>query len=282
MNYLLFNPLADSGKCIDKVKAFKEKYDGELRDITTLDVRELIKGLDESDEIFVLGGDGTLNRFCNDVYGLDIKQKIYACPVGTGNDFFNDVKDGPYAERDRVLMNEYIKRLPKVTVNGVERRFINGIGYGLDGMCCQVADDKKAKGVKKINYTAIALRLCLIDYKPMSAKVIVDGVEKHYDNVWILPSMKGRFYGGGMMIAPSQDRLSADGKVSVVVFYSKSRLKLLANFSKVFTGKHVTLTKMIEILTGNEVYVEYEKPTALQVDGETVRNVAFYKVSTND
>ncbi|MBO4572148.1 MAG: diacylglycerol kinase family protein [Clostridia bacterium] len=277
--YLLYNHLANNGNCLAKAEELKAAIgDCELKDVVGLDMHGFIASLAEDDEIHLCGGDGTVNHFANDVADIDLKQNVYLYEGGTGNDFMNDVKDK--VENGRLLLNPYLKNLPKVFVNGIEKRFINGIGYGLDGMCCQVADDQIAKGKKKINYTNIAVKLLLIDYKPKKATVTVDGVTKIHEYVWILPTMKGRYYGGGMMIAPDQDRLDPSGKVTVVVFKNKGRLKVLMNFSKVFTGEHVKLTDMIEIVTGNEVTVEYDEPTALQIDGETVRNVKKYTVTT--
>ena len=278
MKHLLFNPLANNNQCKAKADEFATKLDScEVKDVTALDARAFVEGLSAEDEVYLLGGDGTINHFANDTYGVDYKAKIYYYPAGTGNDFFNDVKDKAEAN-GCVLLNPYMKNLPTVYVNDIERRFVNGIGYGLDGMCCQVADDQMAKGKTKINYTSIALKLLLFTYSPKKARVVVDGVEKTYENVWILPTMKGRFYGGGMMVAPAQDRLDESGNVTVVVFKNKGRLKILMNFSKIFTGEHVKLTNMIDIRTGKDVLVEYDEPTALQIDGKTVRNVKSYRV----
>ena len=277
--YVLYNPLANNGNGKGSADALVAKIgECQVDDVTKTDVKAYLSNLAEDDEVYLVGGDGTINHFINDVYGLDVKQNVFVYAGGTGNDFINDVKD---AVKDELLLfNPYFKDLPTVFVNDTEYKFINGVGFGLDGMCCQVADDKKAKGKTKINYTSIAIKLLLIDYKPKTATVTVDGVSKTYDHVWILPSMKGRYYGGGMKIAPDQNRLSPDGKVTAVVFHNKGRLKVLMNFSKVFTGEHVKLTDMIEILTGNEITVEYDSPTALQIDGETIRNVKKYTVKT--
>ena len=277
MKYLLFNSLSNNETGAAKALEIKAKLgECEMMDVTKItDIRKVIGAMNEKDEVCLVGGDGTLNRFVNDLDGVDVKPAVYLYPAGTGNDFFNDVKK----EGDEcVKINEYIKGLPTVYVNDIVKKFINGIGYGIDGMCCQVADDQKAKGKKKINYSSIAVNLLLFTYTSKSAKVTVDGVEKTYENVWILPTMKGRYYGGGMKVAPDQDRSDKDGKVSVVVFKGKSRLKVLMNFSKIFTGEHVKLVDMIEIRTGKEVTVEYNEPTALQIDGETVRNVRSYTV----
>ena len=69
--------------------------------------------------------------------------------------------------------------------------------------------------------------------------VIVDGKEYHYKDVFLASTMKGRFYGGGMMAAPDQDRNDPEHKVSVLVFRGKIRLQVLLVFSKIFTGEHL-------------------------------------------
>ena len=279
MKHLLFNPLANNNQCKQKADEFEKTLgECEVKDVTKLDAKSFVEGLKSDDEVYLLGGDGTVNHFANDTYGCETEAKIYYVPAGTGNDFYNDVKTEQTDKDGFVLLNPYLKDLPTVYVNDIERRFVNGIGYGLDGMCCQVADDQMAKGKKKINYTSIAVNLLLFTYSPKKARVVVDGEERTYENVWILPTMKGRFYGGGMMVAPAQNRLDESGKVTVVVFRNKGRLKVLMNFSKIFTGEHVNLTDMIDIRSGKDVYVEYDEPTALQIDGKTVRNVKSYRV----
>ena len=37
---------------------------------------------------------------------------------------------------------------------------------------------------------------------------------------------------------------------------------------------------MVEILVGKQVKVEFDRPTALQIDGETVLDVTSYEVKT--
>ena len=49
-------------------------------------------------------------------------------------------------------------------------------------------------------------------------------------------------------------------------------------FPKIFKGEHVKYTKMISIYKGSEVKVSFDKPTALQIDGETVLGVTEYTV----
>ena len=85
-------------------------------------------------------------------------------------------------------------------------------------------------------------------------------------------------YGGGMMTAPQQDRLAEDGEVTVVLFHGKGRLKTLMVFPSIFKGEHVNHKEMVAVHTGKEISVTFDRPTALQIDGETVLNVTNYKV----
>lgn len=276
MNYVLFNGLSNNKQGELTADALISKI-GEHKKISVLDVfvPSFLDGLDESDVIYLVGGDGTLNHFINDVYGKEIKPAVYFYPAGSGNDFINDVKDD--LKDGMVDLKKYIVNLPTVYVNGMEKKFINGIGYGLDGVCCELGDIQRAKSDKPVNYTSIALKLCLYAYKPRNATVVVDGKEYKFKKIWIAPTMKGRYYGGGMKVAPRQDRFSADGKVTFVAVSGGSRLTILTFFPKIFSGEHEQKS-IVKILEGKEVTVRFDKPCALQIDGETVLNVSKYTV----
>lgn len=81
-----------------------------------------------------------------------------------------------------------------------------------------------------MNYTAIAIKGLLFHYKPTNAVVTVDGETHSYRKVWLAPTMDGRFYGGGMMPTPGQNRLSPDGTVSTMVMFGAGKLKTLMVF----------------------------------------------------
>ena len=106
--------------------------------------------------------------------------------------------------------------------------------------------------------------------------VEVDGKTFEYDSVWIAPTMKGRFYGGGMMMAPAQDRNS--DKVTLVIYMSKSKIKALKEFPSIFKGEHINKTDMVKVHTGNHIHVKFSRPCSAQIDGETVLNVTEYSV----
>ena len=274
MKYYLYNSLSNNGIKPEFLEIVERLENTEIKEIIDLDYQGFLKNLKEDDEIVIVGGDGTLNYFVNEIKDLEINNKIYYRASGTGNDFMHDIEK---IDGEEILINQYVYNLPTVYVKDVERKFINGVGYGIDGYCCEVADEiKKKTPNKKINYTGIAIKGLLFHFKSATAIITVDGKEYVHENVWIAPTMKGRFYGGGMMIAPNQDRLN--GEVSVVVYHAKSRLKALMSFPSIFKGEHIKKEKMVSVYTGKEITVKFDHSCALQIDGETVLDVTEYKV----
>ena len=85
-----------------------------------------------------------------------------------------------------------------------------------------------------------------------------------------------------MMTAPQQDRNNPEGKLSVVVMHGSGKLKTLMVFPSIFKGEHISHTEMEEVLTGKEITVRFDSPAALQIDGETVKNVSEYSVKAYD
>lgn len=284
MVYILYNTFAGLHYGKDRLESkMAELFPGEeafYADVKTVDNKQVfVDAITNEDKLVIVGGDGTLNHFVNEVEDRDYSFPIYCYAAGTGNDFVNDVagvhNDVP------VLINKYIRRLPVIEVKGETYKFINGIGYGIDGWCCEVGNKNRDKTGKTPNYTAIALKGLLYAFKTVNAKITVDGVTREYKNCWMAPSMNGRYFGGGMMITPSQDRLNEARDLSVVAVHSKSRLKLLTVFPKIFKGGHVSHTDIFEVFTGKDVKVEFDRPVALQIDGETILGVTEYTAKSH-
>ncbi len=282
MYYILCNPLSANKQGAVLSQSLVSKLSDQ--EITFVDIRTVTdypgfwKGVNyDIDTVILTGGDGTLNRFINSNEGIDLPRNLYYFAAGSGNDFKKDVSPD---KDDLIPLHKYIHDLPTVTVNGQTSRFINGIGFGIDGYCCEVGDKMKEKSDKPVNYTGIAIKGLLFHFKPANARVTVDGVTTEYKKAWIAPSMKGKFYGGGMMVTPEQDRFDPEGKLSVCLMYGKGKIKTLMVFPSIFKGEHVKHPEMVKTLCGHEITVEFDRPTALQIDGETVLNVTSYTVSS--
>ena len=276
--YVLFNMLSGNGTGKDKVDDLKTFLRGKqvsYKDITKItDFESFFADLTIKDEIIICGGDGTLNHFINDTDGMRILPAIYYYPTGSGNDFWNDLGKKPGDNPIRI--EQYLKDLPFVEVNGMKKRFLNGIGYGIDGYCCEEGDRQREAGNKKIDYTSIAINGLLFKYKPTNAEIEVDGTHYSYKKVWLAPSMNGRYYGGGMIATPDQDRLGSDRLLSLLLFHGSGKIKTLMIFPSIFKGKHIDHPKNVEVKTGHRIKVTFDRPVALQIDGETVLNVKTY------
>lgn len=269
----MYNPLAGNGNAEEDAKLLQMVLDEELEyyDITRItNYAAFIGGMEKDDYLVIVGGDGTLNRFVNDTNGIEISREILYFPSGSGNEFARELG----SNGNPVVVTQHLKNLPCVEVNGKRYRFINGVGFGIDSYCCQVGDELKKIPCKKVNYTGIAIKGLLFHFQARNAKVTVDRKMYAYQKVWIAPTMHGKYYGGGMIPTPEQDRSS--DKLSLMLFHGAGRLRALSVFPSIFKGKHVKHKNMVAVHTGHEITVEFDRPTPLQIDGETILDVTKY------
>ena len=279
---VLYNPLSSTGTGEEKARRLADILgkDASIRFqslIELSDKRAFLDSLPADTYPIITGGDGTLSRFVDDLGGNPTRD-IYYYPAGTGNDFLNDL--GKTGDTEPFLLNPYITDLPHIHFNGETHVFINGVGYGIDGYVCEEGDRIRKKTGKPINYTGTAVKGLLYAYKRTKAYVTVDGQEYTFENVWMTPTMLGRFFGGGMMCAPGQDRLNPDGTVSLMVMRCRSKLRTLLLFPTIFKGNHIKATKIVTVFKGHDIRVKFDRPTALQIDGEVYSGVTEYTVTT--
>ena len=291
MTYVLFNPKATHAVSEDYVRIAANKGDDAVY-ISILDITDM-KGffdtLKADDEVLLMGGDGTLGFFAGNLAGYEIHNHMEFIPAGSGNDFYNDVKtlsDLPGVDNKddlhdgRVDLNAYVKDLPYVEYGTVRRTFVNGAGCGIDGEACYVGMKEHQRTGKPANYSLIAFRLALFGYRKNHAVITVDGKTVEFDDVWMVTTSNGRYFGGGVKIAPAQNRLNKDRTVTVVCLHKKSRLGTLARFRSLFTGDHVKRTDWCYVAEGKDVHVTFRYPCTLQIDGDTVPEVSEYAVKT--
>ncbi len=169
--YVLYNNLSNNGKGQSTAEQLKQHWAD--RELTFVNARDLddyagfFAGLQPDDEVCICGGDGTLNYLINHADCDSLTNKLFYFPAGSGNDFWTDLGKKPGDAPEQI--NRYIKNLPTVTVKGKTSKFINGVGYGIDGYCCEEGDRLREKSDKPINYTSIAIKGLLFRYKPTRA-----------------------------------------------------------------------------------------------------------------
>ena len=137
MTLILYNPHAnnhDISAALEGVRLYAAAHDTVEKDLTKVDLRAEICALSANDCVLLLGGDGTIMRLANALDGASYSVPVYLWKSGTGNDFLRDL--GKNEEAQPVLLNPFLVRLPRVEIKGKTYLYINGIGFGLDGMVC--------------------------------------------------------------------------------------------------------------------------------------------------
>lgn len=278
---VLYNPYSGKGNGLQNAKKLEKILkDAEIvyEDMVRItDQPKYIRSLPEDVTLIFTGGDGTLNRVINAIYDMELERDLYYFPAGSGNDFINDLELSH--ECEPFPINPYIQELPSVEVNGKSYRFINAVSIGLDGYCCEQQEILKQKGKKK-SYTGIAFEGLMGGYKTCGGSVTVDGVTKRYDKIWLAAAMFGRFYGGGVMMGPTQSRYNEAGELTAVAIHDVNRFKTLFMFPSVIKGKGGQYPSYIEYIKGHEIEITLDRPTAVQIDGDPISDVTTIRVKS--
>lgn len=277
---VLYNPNSGGGKGLSIAKEIEQLMGNNnysYMDITAIDdFDSFMSALSPNMNIILTGGDGTLNSFINKIGQDEIKNNIYFYASGSGNDFARDIN---LKKRTRpIIINDYIKDLPVANIGGKEYKFINCVGSGMDGYCCGEVERLRALSKKRGNYLYVAIKALVYAYKPCTVDVTVDGKEFTFKNTWLVPTMNGRYFGGGFMAAPKQDRLNNEKTLSVVAMHSKNIIKIIIAFLLIMFGKHTIMKSMISVIEGHNISVKLDRKATLQIDGETIPDISEYTV----
>ena len=262
---VLINPLAKK----EKVKKLTEEITAQLagRNILFKTFIEHWPGeINIYKEVWLIGGDGTLNYFLN--FYADIKIPIAIFKGGTGNDFAWKLY-GKISIMDQIT-NVLIAD-PQLVDAGLcnERIFINGIGIGFDG--------EVLKSINTIRFLGGHL-----GYLWLVVKKIFSFREYSYQMQFDDNTLAGKFLlvmitnstrtGGGFMVSP--DAKINDGKLNMVLCKPISVLKRLKYLPMIDKGNHL-IKEFIVHKTVSKIKIECEKEMLAQMDGELINAKTF-------
>ncbi|AWX42675.1 Putative lipid kinase YtlR [Metamycoplasma cloacale] len=289
MLYILYNSLSKTGKknrliqqIVKKaIKTFKMNEYKLLNLIQITQPQNFIKILNQyKDIVIIIGGDGTLYKIANEIYNIENLPKIYCYKAGTGNDFLRSIKEintTEVIEKKFFLLNPYLKSLPVIQWNNNNNKnvFLNGTGIGLDAHIANGLNEaKNAKSQRSF------FKFAYKEFKNFKAYdtvvVKIDGKEIIFKDVLLISIMNGKYYGGGMKIAPYANRLS--NTLDIIIFSQLSKAKLITLFPLVYTGLHKKI-KGVNILRGTNIEVYLDRKEIMQIDGEIYQDVQSVKIS---
>jgi diacylglycerol kinase (ATP) len=217
-------------------------------------------------DIFILGGDGTVNHFINRYPNISIPLSVFK--GGSGNDFgWKLYGDLSFESQVRKVLSSQAKPVDAGSCNG--RLFLNGVGIGFDG------EVVKSMGRKRIIAGHLAYLITVIKKIFFYREPVL---ELEYNNVkgslrcFMISVANGSRYGGGFMVAPQA--VVNDGWLDLVVIRKIHPLKRLFYLPKVEKGKHLSLS-VISCSKVKEITIRAQKVIPVHVDGELMEDKEF-------
>ena len=285
---LLVNPRAGSGapaRCLPRILQALRRLDLRFEVSQTScpgDAARIARDSfdDGSDILAVVGGDGTLNEAVQawiDEHG-DTRAGPELCviPTGTGGDFKRTL--GLSGDLDQAVdrlrtgtptaVDLGVMRLTGHDNSDCFRAFINIASFGVGGVTDILVNQAPKWLGGKISFFVGSAR-ALARYSNAKVRVDVDGSTFLEGRIFNVALANGRFFGGGMMIAP--DANCSDGMLDVVALGDMSKFESLALSSKIYRGAHLGLPNVTSTRGRTIVAVPApgEADVLLDVDGET-------------
>ncbi len=211
-------------------------------------------------DIWIVGGDGTLNYFFN--HYKEIKIPLVIFNGGTGNDF-HWLLYGKYTfeEQFQLALSAAPKPIDLGRCN--EKFFINGVGVGFEGEVARslTGKDKKAG---KASFMAMILKK-IFSYRSKYYQIIIDNKIIAPKKYMIIDVSNGSRAGGGFHIAP--DAKANDGLFDVVLIDALHPLKRLRWLPVIEKGQHLELP-FIYHSRAKKIIIESNELIQSHLDGE--------------
>ncbi len=232
-----------------------------------------------AERIVAIGGDGTVNEVVNGFFveGQPIAPDatFALVPYGTGGDFrrtlgvANDVQDAAkviaMGKRRRIDLG----KLTFVANTGGQaiRMFANITSFGLSGVVDRLVNDSKKRLGGKMAFAWASIK-ATFQYTNQRVQLVFDGTDRVESTIYNVAVANGRFFGGGMKVAPNAEL--DDGMFDVVAFGDMGLGEALKLSRKIYDGAHLSMDKV----TSRRARTVYAEPidsnavVELDVDGE--------------
>lgn len=215
--------------------------------------------------VYAVGGDGTINEVVNGMVGS--KSILAIVPTGSGNDFIRTIYP-PYSQKTlihRLLEGKTIS-VDLMQIN--HKYFLNIASVGLDAeIAFHASAFKKIKFIKGEVAYILSLFRTLLTYKSQRLKVSLDGEEVCNKKILLLAMANGRFYGGGIQIAPRAK--IDDAKVDICMVRELKLSKILPLILKLFKAQHEAADE-VEVYRARHMKIEGIDHFRVNIDGEII------------
>ncbi len=213
---------------------------------------------DDRNIIVSLGGDGTLNRVVNGIYGTNNILSLF--PLGTGNDFAKTVNE---------QMQNGINKVDIVKMNDVY--FINLVCFGVDADIGNNDSFVHSKYIPQSQRYNAGILQSFIKYHGRHMKVTVN--DKVYENDFTTVAVcNGKYYGRGFKLGTNSK--IDDGILDVYIVDNMNKLSLVKYMLGMKDGKHEANPKTTHLQT-TKLMVESDNEIACNYDGEKMTSKTY-------
>jgi YegS/Rv2252/BmrU family lipid kinase len=212
--------------------------------------REALQG--GADLIVAMGGDGTINEVVNGFFdgtkAIAPQAAFGVLPSGSGGDFVKSLgtsKDmrAACAQLKGEPRAIDVGRLTFVAHDGSKqvRHFINIASFGISGLVDQYVNQSSKPLGGTIAFATATLKAGM-KYKNANVRLVLDGAPPREGRIYNVAIANGRYFGGGMKVAPEASL--DDGLFDVITMGDFGFSDLLLRGLDIYSGKHVTNPKV--------------------------------------
>ncbi len=258
--------------------SFEEAMTSGPGDATRLAREAVQSGIDT---VVAVGGDGTTNEVVNGFFdgdrALTTTTALAVLPFGTGGDFRKsiglppDTRVAARALAERQIRTIDVGHLELTGRDGAPqaRIFINIASFGVSGLVDEYVNQTSKRLGGRLSFMLATARAGFT-YANQRVRLVFDGDSAGAVDVtvYLVAIANGRYFGGGMQIAPRAEL--DDGQFDVVAMGDVSKWDLLRHGRRIYNGTHLELDK-VSHRRARTVRAEPvgSEPVRLDVDGET-------------
>jgi YegS/Rv2252/BmrU family lipid kinase len=292
--FVIVNPRSANGatgKQFDTIAAAIRSSVGEHAHAFTerpLHATELARRAIESghDLVIAVGGDGTINEVANGFFAearpgeaprpVNPQAALAVVPRGTGGDFRKTIGLDEKLDKSAERLRAAPRRLDVGAVEYTDeqgkpglRLFVNVADAGLGGEVVRIANRSSKLLGGKLTFKLASAR-ALLGWRDQRVRFSLDGGPAEEIDVTGFNVANGRFFGGGMMVAPEAQL--DDGLFHLTIWTGFGLGDFVTKSKQIYDGTHVKLagtrTATARTVRLEPVETKGGRPVLLDLDGE--------------
>lgn len=257
------NPLAGVGRAITMAEKLSAKLSGRNIQHTLFD-KEWPQHFEGFTDVWIVGGDGTLNYFVNQYHHLKLPLVLWN--GGTGNDF-HWLLYGKISFEEQFEKALTVQPKPYDAGRCNDKYFMNGVGMGFEGAVAESVSGKKKLPGKTSFMIAVLKKI--FTYRSSECEVKSEELTMKSGKYLLISVMNGKRAGGGFHIAPAS--AADDGLLDVVAVTKLHPMKRLRYLPVIEKGKHLHLP-FIHYFKTKKIIIESDSMIQAHLDGEIYSN----------